>query len=129
MPATDGLSPLRLPVGMIGSGWICSTDSPFARRRRTVWSMSSVMTGGRPPYFPLRAAVSSPSSVDLRMFSLGLGHRGEEAEQQLAGSDPDVRARQVGVDRRGDRLAGPPRLSGPRGAVLGRAGLRVVRSE
>ncbi|MFE9250088.1 hypothetical protein [Streptomyces sp. NPDC007088] len=31
--------------------------------------MSSVMTGGRPPCLPLRASVSSPSSVDSRMFS------------------------------------------------------------
>lgn len=48
---------------------MASTVSPFARRRSTVCSMSSVMTGGRPPCLPLRAAVSSPSSVDSRMFS------------------------------------------------------------
>jgi hypothetical protein len=69
MLATEGFCPLRLPVGMIRSGWICPTDSPPARRRSTVWSMSAVMTGGRPPCFPLRAAVSSPSSVDCGMFS------------------------------------------------------------
>lgn len=28
MLATEGFCPLRLPVGMIRSGWICSTDSP-----------------------------------------------------------------------------------------------------
>jgi len=32
-----------------GSGRIDSTDSPLARRRSTVCSMSSVMTSGRPP--------------------------------------------------------------------------------
>jgi|GEM_PF-5661058 len=49
---------------MIRSGRICSTDSPFARRRRTVCSMSAVMTGGgRPPWIPLRAAAVSPSRV------------------------------------------------------------------
>ncbi|CDR17520.1 predicted protein [Streptomyces iranensis] len=69
MLATEGFCPLRLPVGMIRSRWICSTDSPLARRRSTVCSISSVMTGGRPPCLPLRAAVSSPSSVDSRMFS------------------------------------------------------------
>ncbi|MFI6358166.1 hypothetical protein ACIBJF_37360 [Streptomyces sp. NPDC050743] len=64
--ATDGLCPLRLPVGMIRSGWICSADSPSAMRRSTVCSMSSAMTGGLPPYLPLRASVSS---VESRMFS------------------------------------------------------------
>ncbi|WP_455361823.1 hypothetical protein [Streptomyces sp. SYSU K21746] len=54
---------------MIRPGWICSTNSPPARRRSTVCSTSSVMTGGRPPCLPLRAAVSSPSGVDSRMFS------------------------------------------------------------
>lgn len=43
-----------------------STVPPFARRRSTVCNMSSVMTGGRPPWFPLRAAASSPSRVDYR---------------------------------------------------------------
>src|SRR5664279_5618081 len=62
--------PLRLPVGMIRSGRICSSDSPFARRRRTVCSISAVMTGGgRPPWIPLRAAAVSPSRVASRMFS------------------------------------------------------------
>jgi hypothetical protein len=36
MLATLGLRPLRLPVEMIRSGWICSTVSPAARRRSAV---------------------------------------------------------------------------------------------
>lgn len=63
-----GLCPLRRPVGMSRSGWMSSTVSRFARRRSTVCSMSSVMTGGRPPWLPLRFAVSSPSGVASRMF-------------------------------------------------------------
>jgi len=48
---------------------MASTDSPRARRRSTVCSMSSVMAGGRPPWFPLRAAAFRPSRVASRMFS------------------------------------------------------------
>ncbi|MFE2640088.1 hypothetical protein ACFXKF_35975 [Streptomyces scopuliridis] len=39
-----GVLSLALAGGVIRSGWICSTDSPSARRRSTVCSMSSVMT-------------------------------------------------------------------------------------
>jgi hypothetical protein len=87
---------LRFPVELIRSGWICSMDSPFARRRRTVCSMSSVMTGGRPPCLPLRAAVPCATSGRggahrpepferglADVLALGLRHRGEEREQQL----------------------------------------------
>lgn len=44
-----GVCPLRSPAGMIRTGRIDWTDSPLARRRSTVCSMSLVMTGGRPP--------------------------------------------------------------------------------
>jgi hypothetical protein len=52
---------------------------------------------GRPPCFPLREAASSPSRVASRMFSRSVSaHRGEEAEQQAAGSggivDPGQRS-------------------------------------
>lgn len=50
------------------SSAVFSTVSPFARRRSTVCTMSSVMTGGRSP-FPLCAAASSPSRVGSRMYS------------------------------------------------------------
>ncbi len=69
MLATLGFFPLRLPVGMIRSGWMASTVSPVARRRSTVCSMSSVMTAGRPPCLPLRATASRPSRVASRMLS------------------------------------------------------------
>ena len=41
-----GVLALALAGGMIRSGRIGATDSPAARRRSTVCSMSSVMTGG-----------------------------------------------------------------------------------
>jgi hypothetical protein len=63
------VSSFAFAAGVIRSGRIDSTDSPLARRRSTVCSMSSVMTGGRPPWFPLRAAAFSPSKVASRMFS------------------------------------------------------------
>ncbi|WP_411146934.1 hypothetical protein [Streptomyces sp. x-80] len=47
-------------------------DMPFGMLQwgpDTTPDMSSVMTGGRPPCLPLRAAVSSPSTVDSRMSS------------------------------------------------------------
>ncbi|MFI0794714.1 hypothetical protein ACH4OY_18805 [Micromonospora rubida] len=69
MLARPGFWPLRLPVGMIRSRRIFSMDSPAARRRSTVCSMSSVMTGGRPPCLPLRAAASSPSRMLSRLVS------------------------------------------------------------
>jgi len=64
-----GVAALAPAGGDKQSGRISSTVSPFARRRSTVCSMSSVITGGRPPWFPLRAAAFRPSRVASRMFS------------------------------------------------------------
>ena len=67
-PADRAGGPLRVPA-RLRSGWMASTLSLAALRRRRVCSMSSVMTGRRPPWLPLRAAASRPSTVASRMFS------------------------------------------------------------
>lgn len=106
MPATEGFSPLRLPVGMNRSGWICSTDSPPARRRRTVWSMLSVMTGAA--VLALACGGAEPFQGGLAdVLPLGLRHRGEEREQQLPRTGGVVNAGQwPGEHLQGEAVGG-----------------------
>ena len=47
MLAMEGFWPLCLPVEMIRSGWICSTDSPF--RLPTEHGVQHVVGDGRRP--------------------------------------------------------------------------------
>jgi hypothetical protein len=77
---------LCLPVGMIRSGRIDSTDSPLARRRNTVqhvvgdhrWAAAVVSLAG--------GGVEPFEGGLANVLAFGLGHRGEEREQHAAGA-------------------------------------------
>src|SRR4051794_28434134 len=80
-----GFCPLRLPVGMMRSGWICSTVSPPVRRRRTVCSMS--VGDDWWPAAVLALAGGSVKPLQSRLadvLPLGLRHGCEEGEQEAA---------------------------------------------
>lgn len=56
----------------------------LARRRGTVRSMWSVMTGGGPPWWPLRRQCRDLVSGLADVLAFGLGHRGNEPGQQAS---------------------------------------------
>src|SRR3954463_16484321 len=84
MLATDGLCPLRLPVGMIRSGWICSTDSPFAAPAEH--GVQHVLGNDWRPAAVLALACRGVEPFQGRLpdvLPLGLRHRCEEREERL----------------------------------------------
>ena len=101
------------------AGGVCSTDSPVARRRSTVCSMSSVTTGGRPPVPALAGCgVESLQGGFADALSLGLGHGGEEPEEHPPGTAGLVDAGQRAGQHLQDQAVGGE-VVGERGELGG----------